>query len=154
MRLYWDADVFLSYVEDQPDRAPLIENMLVQARKSEIEIITSVISQAEVAYATAERLAGTLDSEIEAKIDELWAVGSPVKVAEVYPLITVRARNLIREGVPRGWSGLRAHDAIHLATAEQLRVDEVHTYEPKWQRYSAVIGIPINEPRTDKPSLL
>ncbi len=152
--LYWDADVFTSYIEDIPDRAPTIEGLLADARSGELEIVTSVISIAEVAYAETERLRAALSSDIEQKIEALWAVGSPVKVAEVYPLITSRARNLIREGIPRGWSGLRAHDAIHLATAQQLRATEIHTYDGKWEKYSEAIGIHISEPHSDKLRLL
>lgn len=153
-RVYWDADVFVSYVEDHPDRAPMIEGLLAQARSNEIEIVTSVISIAEVAFAETERLRASLSLEVEQRIESMWAVGSPVKLAEVYPLITTRARTLIREGIPRGWTGLRAHDAIHLATAQQLRVDEVHTFDAKWSKYSEIVGIPITEPQTDKPTLL
>jgi predicted nucleic acid-binding protein len=153
-RVYWDADVFVSYVEDVPDRAPMIEGLLAQARAGETVIITSIISIAEVAYAGSERLRERLSSDSEERIDSLWAVGSPVSVVEVHPLIAQRARNLIRAGIPRGWTGLRAHDAIHLATAEHHHVNEIHTYEPKWLRYSEDLGIPISEPRTDRPTLL
>lgn len=153
-RVYWDADVFVSYVEDNPDRAPMIEGLLAQARSNEIEIVTSVISIAEVAYAETERLRAALSLTVEQRIDSLWAIGSPVKIAEVYPLITTRARTLIREGIPRGWTGLRAHDAIHLATAQQLRVDKIHSYDEKWPKYAELVAIPISEPQTDRPTLL
>ena len=152
--IYWDADVFTSYVEDHPDRAALIELLLGDARSGKIELVTSVITIAEVAYAASERIAGTLSIEVLQKIDGLWAPGAPVRVVEVYPLIASRARNLIREGLPRGWSGLRAHDAIHLATAQQLKVSEIHTYDDKWPRYADVLGIPINEPRTAEPRIV
>ena len=151
--LYWDADVFTSWVEKHPDRAPVVDLLLSDARAGEIEIVTSAITMAEVAYAASERLAGALSEDVLQKIDDLWAFGGPVRIVEVYPLIASRARNLIREGVPRGWTGLRAHDAIHLGTAQQLRVDEIHTYESKWLRYADLIGIPINEPRTTQPRI-
>lgn len=146
--IYWDADVFTSYVENHPDRAALIELMLADARAGQIELVTSVITIAEVAYAASERIAGELSPEVFQKIDALWAPGAPARVVEVYPLIASRARNLIRECLLRGWSGLRAHDAIHLATAQQLHADEIHTYEEKWPRYAEIVGIPITEPRT------
>jgi predicted nucleic acid-binding protein len=152
--IYWDADIFMSYVEDHPDRAPLIDLLLGDARAGKLELITSVITVAEVGYAASERLAGALSADVLQKIDGLWAVGGPVRVVEVYPLIASRARNLIREGVPRGWTGLRAHDAIHLATAQQLHADEIHTYDELWSRYADILGIPINEPRTSEPRIV
>jgi predicted nucleic acid-binding protein len=151
--IYWDADVLTSYVEDHPDRAPIIDLLLADARSSMIELVTSVISIAEVAYAGSVRLDGSVSPEIDRKIDGLWLPGSPVRVVEVYPFIASRARTLIRESVGRGWTGLRAHDAVHLATAQHLKVDEVHTYEPKWVKYSELIGIPISEPRTGDPRI-
>jgi predicted nucleic acid-binding protein len=152
--IYWDADVFMSYIEDHPDRAALIELLLADARAGQIELVTSVITIAEVAYAASERIAGDLSPEMLQKIDGLWAPGAPARVVEVYPLIASRARNLIRDGIPRGWSGLRAHDAIHLATAQQLHADEIHTYDDKWSRYADVVGIPITEPRTAEPRIV
>jgi predicted nucleic acid-binding protein len=150
--IYWDADVFLSYVEDHPDRAPLLELLLADARSGKLEIVTSVISIAEVAFAETERVRQRLSPDVELKIDALWAVGSPVRVIEVYPLIASRARNLMRDGITQGWS-LKAHDAIHLATAQQHQVDEIHTYDGKWAKYAGVVGAPINEPRTEQPRI-
>jgi len=153
-RLYWDADVFLSLIEDHPGRAPLIQSLLADARGGIVEVVTSAITIAEVAYASAARLSGAPAPDVEREIDALWEAGGPVGVVEVYPLLAVRARDIIRASVGNGWTGLRAHDAIHLATAQQLHVDEVHTYETKWVRYADIIGIPINEPRTDQERLL
>ncbi len=152
--LYWDAGVFTEYIEDNPSVAPLIDLLLADARSGEIEIVTSVVSIAEVAYANAERLAGTLSLDVEQKIDGLWVVGGPVRTVEVYPLIATRARHLIRNGVSRGWTGLRANDAIHLATAQQLRADEIHTFDDKWARYSQELGILIHKPRTREPRIV
>ena len=153
-KLYWDADVFISLVEDRPGRAPVIQSLLADARSGMVEIVTSAITIAEVAYGTAARLEGAPSPDVEQVIDGLWESGAPVKVVEVYPLLAVRARDIIRQSVGWGWTGLRAHDAIHLATAQQLAVDEVHTYETKWGRYAEIIGIPIISPRTDQERLL
>jgi predicted nucleic acid-binding protein len=151
--LYWDADVFLSYIEDHPVRAPVVQSLLADARSGTVEIVTSALTIAEVAYASAERLAGVLSPDLEQKIDALWEQGGPARVVEVYPLIAARARNLIRLGIPQGWS-LKPADAIHLATAQQLQVTEIHVYDGQWARYADEIGIPISEPHTDQERLL
>ena len=90
-RIYWDADVLVSYIEDNPQRAPMIGGLLAQARSNEVELLTSVISIAEVAFVETERLREALSPDIEQRIDGLWAAGSPVKTVEVYPLIAQRA---------------------------------------------------------------
>lgn len=153
-KIYWDSDVLLSWINDHPERAPLIELLLSDARAGKIEIFTSVISQVEVAFSEIERSGKALSLEEEQKINDLWAPGSPIKVVEFYPLIATRARNIIRNGVPLGWTGLRAPDAIHLATAKHMNVDEMHTFDNQLPRYSDVIGFPITEPRTDQPRIV
>ena len=152
--LYWDADVLLSWLEDHPERAPLIELLLGDARGGKLEVVTSILSQVEVAYSAAERMSNALSPDVESTINDLWAPGAPIKIVEVHPLIAARARTLIREGVPRGWSGLRANDAIHLATAQHLGVVEFHTYDIKLCRYEGIVGFPICEPRTFEPRIV
>ena len=152
--LYWDADVLLSWVEDHPERSPLIGLLLADARAGELEIVTSMISQVEVAFSATERMQRALSLETETKINGLWEPGGPVKLVEVYSLVAVRERTLIREGVPRGWTGLRAHDAIHLATAQQMGVAEFHTYDDSLPRYEELVGFPICEPRTSQPRIV
>lgn len=60
--------------------------------------------------------------------------GLHIRTVELYPLVATRVRHLIREGVPRGWTGLRADDAVHLATAKDLDVSEFHTYDERLSR--------------------
>ena len=153
LRLYWDADVLVSWIDNHPERAPLIDVLLGDARGGKVEIFTSAVSQVEVAFSETERARGSLSPAVDQQITELWAPGSPIKVVEFYPLIGTRARNLIRDNVPRGWSGLRANDAIHLATAAHLGI-EMHTYDDRLQRYSQDLGFPIVEPRTAQPRIV
>lgn len=153
-RVYWDADVLISWLEDNPERAPMIGLLLDDARAGELEIVTSVLATVEVAFTRSEKMTRTLDPDFEARIADLWAPGGPVKQVELYPLVAVRARNLIREGVSRGWTGLRANDAVHIATAEQLGVAEMHSYDAQLQRYSEILGFPICEPRSEQPRIV
>src|SRR5437879_4848464 len=113
----WDADVLLSYVDGDVARLPDIDEMLRQARKNELEIVTSAISTVEVAYGASERNNAALDPAVEGQIEELWAPGSPIKVVEFHPLIGRLARSLVRDAMTKGWR-LSPRDAIHLATAK------------------------------------
>lgn len=44
-RIYWDADVFLSYLNDEPNRSNVIETILDQvASERKLIIVTSTLS--------------------------------------------------------------------------------------------------------------
>src|SRR4051812_27715859 len=97
-RVYWDACVALSYINAVPGRLVIIEELLRQARAGEFELLTSVLSRVEVAFAATEKQGGSLDSAVETKIDDLWRPGSPIKMVEFYDLIGQSARQLMRQG--------------------------------------------------------
>jgi predicted nucleic acid-binding protein len=133
-RIYWDANVFLSYINGVPDRLPHIDGVLEKSG-TDFRIITSSITVVEVAFGKAEQDAKALDPGVEAKINAMWAPGSPVRLVEFYPLIADGAKALLRESLIRGWK-LKPMDAIHLSTARQERVTQFHTYDDLG-RYSA-----------------
>jgi predicted nucleic acid-binding protein len=149
---YWDACVFLAAVNGEPGRLQNIEAMMDAASKGEIVILTSTLSKVEVAFGASEQQQKALDADVEAKIDELWSTGSPVKLVEFHELLADDARRLIRLGLSRGWS-LRSADAVHLATAMRYRADSFHTYDTKLPKYSGQIGITIEEPIAQAPFL-
>lgn len=153
LRLYWDACVFLSYINELPDRLPDIEALLDEAKRGEIQIITSTVSVAEVAFGAAEQDARALDPAVAERIDSLWALGSPVQLVDLHLLITEEAKALRRTGVPQGWTGLRTADALHLATAKHEAVDELNTYSKDLRRYATAIGRPIRPPVATQPQL-
>jgi predicted nucleic acid-binding protein len=151
---YWDSCVALVYVNaDDPVRLKNVEEMLDDAARGEILLITSVISVAEVAFGALERTARALDPSIEERIDTLWAPIGPIRLVECHLLITEDARDIQRSGVGDGWTGLKGADAIHLATAQRQGVDEINTYDPGWPKWSPKVGIPIREPLSAKPTL-
>lgn len=70
-RIYWDANVFLNYIENHPDRIATLDALLADASgEIGIEIWTSTFTIAEVAYAQAERSGRVLDPAIEEAIDD------------------------------------------------------------------------------------
>jgi len=148
-RYYWDADVFLSVINATPDRMPVLNAVLDDLGNGKIEIYTSMLSIVEVAAARSEKDAKALDPKINEKIDSLWRPPSPIKLVDIYPLLAYQARELMRHAIPYGWA-LQAADAIHLATAQRMNVDEYHTYEDKLVKFSQITGYRILEPRTDR----
>jgi len=144
-RFYWDANIFLSYINNEAARAPNIEALLGRAERGEIEILTSTITIAEVAFAAAEQQGHALDPAIEQKIAALW--GPPIKLVEFHAAIGSRAAGLIRTAVANAWS-LTPLDAVHLSSAQQMTVDAFHTYDGGLAKYAPLVGFPIVEPPT------
>lgn len=139
---YWDSCCFISYLEADPNRVPVLQALLDEAARGDITIVTSVLSIAEVAFVAAERVA--LDQAQEEAIEALW--DGPVRLAEFHRLAAQDARSFIREGLAAG-RGLKPADAIHLATASRLGVTEVHTYDGPMSRWDGHLGpIQIKEP--------
>ncbi len=144
-RSYWDACVFLAWINGEPDRSAVVDELLRSARAGDLEIITSVISVTEVAFAAAEKQSGALSPATLAAIDSLWEPPSPIKLVEVHRLIATDARDLMRRAAPDALA-LKAPDAIHLSTARRTECDEFLTYDPKLQKYAGMTGFPVTEP--------
>ena len=156
--VYWDANVFLSYLNGDPERLPTLDALLESASSGSIRIYTATLSVTEVAFADSERRRRELDPAMEQKIDDLWRVNGPVIPVDFHIGIGRQARSLMRNALTSGWA-LKPNDANHLATAQWLSetgiaVAEFHTYDRRLMRYGAIVGFKIVEPYTLEPRLL
>ena len=157
--VYWDACVFLSYVNEYPDRISTLESLLDSAgRDGATKVYTSMLSHVEVSFGASEQQKKALDPKTEQRISNLWDTSGNVSSVEFHQGIAQIAKALIREALIQGWS-LRPADAIHLATAKWLAdvgetIDEFHTYDGRLQKYVKVVGFDIVEPYTDRPKML
>ena len=147
-RIYFDANVFLAYVGNEQGRADTVQALLDESRRDEIEIVTSVLSIAEVAYGAHERDLGLTEAGEEA-IEQLWTPASPVILVDVSQAVTRNARTMIREAKTLGLSGFRGADAIHLATAQHLGTDlgRVVTYDERMLHAAKQLRIRTAAPR-------
>jgi len=156
-RVYCDANVFEYYVDGDPNRAPIVHSLLVQANmvSPQIELVTSVFSITEVAYTEFERIGRQPTPEEEEKIANLWHPStSPVKLLESFRFLHEQAARLMRTlALPQGWR-LTASDALHLASAKYLEADEIYTYDEKLYKFAEGLGIPIVPPMTDLPMMV
>lgn len=152
-RVYWDANLFLAYINGEADRLPILDALIMALRRTnDVEVLTSVLSIAEVAFGQEEQGTAGLDATTLERIDALWHDTSIVKLVDVFPTIAYEARRLKREARARGWS-LREPDAIHLATARLMQVSEFLTYDDKLYRYEPLVGFPVREPYVTQPAL-
>ena len=147
-KYYWDACGFISYVEKHSERLAAIEAILSLAEKGTVEVVTSTITITEVAFADYEKTNKALDPEIENRIDNLWAPSSPINLVDFHPLIAKIARDYIRQVIPIGWS-LKSKDAIHLATAQQMSVSVLHTYNDKLEKYKNLVEFRVESPQLE-----
>ena len=158
--VYWDACVWLSYVNATPGRVEIIQGLLDESASGDgtLTIYTSAIAKVEVAFAAAEQLRRALDPAIERKIDNMWADPKVATSVDYLDRIGVMARELMRAAITRRWQ-LKPLDAIHLGTATWLRsvgivIDEFHTYDSALNKFAGAIGCPIVEPYTLRPRLI
>ena len=152
--IYWDANVFLSYLNNDKERIPTLEAILEAVESSKIDrIVTSVISKVEVAWVAQEKTNRILTIDEEKRIDEMWENAEIFEMVDFNNDIALKARTLMREGLLQGWK-LKTNDAIHLASAQWVGAIELQTYDLKdFQKFSALVGMDIREPHTIQPRL-
>ena len=144
-RVYWDACVFLSFIENHPERVKAVRTWLEKAEAGKVVIVTSTLSIVEVAFAKQEKDQRALNPEQEASIDNLWTPQSPVTLAEFHTPIAFEARRLMRDAMASG-IGLKPADAIHLATCRTLEITEFHTYDGRLGGAAAITQLQIRTP--------
>ena len=100
---YWDADVFLSYLNNDLERLPVIEAILeaVESSKND-KIVTSVISKVEVTWAAHEKLSRVLSADEENRINSMWNNSEVIELIDFNEEIALLARQAMREGMIKG----------------------------------------------------
>ncbi len=156
--LYWDANLFLSYINEHPERMPVLEALLADSAGDNLQIYTSTLTTVEVAFAASEQQRRALDPVQEEKIDALWNAPDVVAIVEYHDAVGRHARDLIRDAMTQQRS-LKPLDAIHLATAQWLvgagfPISEFHTYDRQLYAYQSIVGFSICEPRVAQPRMI
>jgi len=154
-RIYWDAPVWLAYINGDQDRLPIIDGVMADSAsdKGECKLYTSVLSEIKVAFGELEQNNHILDPDIEDKINQLWSDSSLLVMLDFHELIGREARGLMRQALVNGWS-LKPMDALHLSTARYHGLDEFHTYDDHLQKYAQLIGMPVVKPYAGQLTLL
>jgi predicted nucleic acid-binding protein len=147
-RVYWDTCVILSYLQETRGRIGEIEALLQEQREGKFEIVTSLVTRAEVVFVAEMEADNSL-----AMIDGIWAPDSPITPLEVFDQIVMDAQRLIlRAKATEGLSKLTPVDAIHVASAAKY-ASKMQTYDEKLHSFSNAAGIPIGFPVAAEPQL-
>lgn len=128
-RVYWDACSWIALIQKekitQPsgqveDRDMMCRSVMEAAKKNRLEIVTSAFCLAEVCKNpdvrsdSPDRIADFLENDY-------------ILTTAVDTVVGHRARKLMTSG----YGGLKPPDAVHVATALILNVDEMHTFDDK-----------------------
>lgn len=123
-RVYWDSCTFLGLLNQEPGKANNCAGVWNDAKNGDVLIYTSFFTFAEVFKAKCEGAAKPLTEEDDKKVEQLlrqaWI--KPILVDE---RIGLSARRLMRHHT----ECKKPSDAVHLATALVLNVDEMHTFD-------------------------
>jgi predicted nucleic acid-binding protein len=154
-RAYLDANVFIALLQNEDGRADVVQGVLEDARLDRIQVITSVLTITEVAFAAHEIAGVELTPDGEASIDRLWEPASPVKLVDASMASSRKARELVREAKNRQFT-LKPYDAQHLAAAALHSATWVFSYENKGtcEKRSGLLGISVEEPWVVQPGML
>ena len=144
--IYWDSDLFISRLQRTPGRIEVLEQLTNSAERGQLKIVTSALALVEVAKLPDTAL---LPEEQERLIVDFFE-NPYIVVLPLDRLVAKTARQLIRDYSP----GLRAGDALHIATALRGKVPILHAYDLHFLNLSGRIpDIRIEEPWCDQRGL-
>lgn len=152
---YVDSNVLLAYVLEEEGRAAVVELLLLEADRGDRRLLASTVVLVEVVFGAEKAKKDALDPGTVSTIDNLWAGGRPIALAEASIAIMQTARDISRE-FRRRKRKLTPMDSIHLATAVTARVERFFTYEKLETRevWAEITGLTVEEPNVDQMPML
>ena len=143
--IYCDSCVFLAYFNAEINRIDVLESLFAHIKQDKNrKFITSVLTIAEVAHTYQEKSKRVLKVRLENMLDAFWADEGLLEIADMSEIVARQARGLLRLAIHDGY-GLKPPDAIHLATAQLIKVEKFITYDDLG-RYARWVGYPIVSP--------
>lgn len=119
-RVYWDACVFIHRIQGTAGKIDLLEQLTDLAQKGKLKLITSALTITEV-------LRGPDPDAPDEEQAELIIAYFENEYIEVRPVDVMIAEYAAR--LRRKFKGLKAVDAIHVATAHFAKVAVLQTYD-------------------------
>ncbi len=116
---YWDSCVFLSLLQKTPGRFDDLAYIIDLARKKQFDLVTSTFTITEVAKLPD---CGKLNDEQAKQIAEIFE-NPYIIVRQLDRTVALLAQELVR------CHGIKPPDAVHAATAIEMQVEVLHTYD-------------------------
>jgi len=127
-KIYWDANIFLAWLNNEPQAADVEEGIKETVRlvhSNRIILFTSVVTQTEI-------LQSKLSSDAQKKFSDLFKRKN-VKLIAIDQRISERA-GYIRDYYDQKGTKLSVPDCQHLATAIIYEADEMQTLDGSGKR--------------------
>lgn len=144
--VYWDSVCFLGWLQDEIDKVDQCREVLDECEAGRMIIVTSALTVAEVIAMRGKPRVPTTDLE---KVEAFFK-RSYIDIHSVTRRTAEDARKLV-------WQGRVApKDAVHMATALQLNLEELHTFDGGMIDESGMHGDPpliIRRPSIAQPKL-
>lgn len=130
-RRLWCSCAILYYLAGRQEAHPDCQQILDQGERGQLEIMVSVLAEAEVA-----KLEGGRDDDAELRIREFFGRNYVIR-AGLEVAIAREARRLVRT-----YAGIKPLDAVHIATALHHKVPILETYDTDMMKISGKEGDP------------
>lgn len=129
-RIYWDSDCFLAYLKAEVGKVDLAAATLERAKAGEVVIFTSALTVAEVLWMRGEAMIGM---DKAAMVRRMFR-HSYFRVRNVTRSVAEAAQELV-------WNqSIRPKDAVHVATALEVPVPTLETFDASLIAKSGKIG--------------
>ncbi len=131
-RIYWDSDAFLGWLQNEPGKVELCKGTIERAEAGEVLIVTSALAMAEVLWLKgAPKIA-----QDKLVILRKFFRRSYVRVINVTRTIAEEAQEVVM------LHGIKPKDAIHVATAVNLRIPTLETFDKDLIAKTGTVGAP------------
>ena len=130
---YWDSDCFIGWLGAETDKQDKCRGVLQKAADGELQIVTSVLTLAEVLKVKGEvPVPKERREEIDGFFKQSWII-----LRDVTPRIATKARDLVWD------SSINPKDAIHVATALHFKLPRLDTFDTGLHKKDASLGDPV-----------
>lgn len=150
-RLYFDSSVYLALLNNEPGRVATVSAVIEDAERRSVQIFTSTVTLAEVAFFKPIGVPLALGA-IDERIDNLLQNPRITTLVQFTPGLAIRAREYVRSREARS-ARLTVLDAIHLASAATASVDRFCAYDADFRPFGRLVDFQIGEPETMNPRL-
>jgi predicted nucleic acid-binding protein len=130
--IYWDSDAFLGWFQAEPGKMDLCAGTLQRADQGEALILTSALTIAEVLWMRG----APMIQQDKAEIVRKFFRRSSIRIRNVTRAVSENAQDLV-------WTyGVKPKDAIHVATALDIGVAALETFDDFLLKKSGTVGNP------------